>query len=1247
MKKLLISLPLLFILCSRVNAQDLHDLDAKEYIFQANITIPEEKIAISKLFRALKYYGIWDDIHALYLPCGGTELSHSLNAKDPRMAENAFPLVFPNGATHKHSGISWNGINQGARSSYRPTTDRLHLMIYHRTPANQPAIFTGDRNGITDYNGYLWSALYSNGNIGFSNTNGVDLTAEEERTGFFYGQRISHEATEGYVNGVKKVTWQRNLNSYYNTDTSRYIWLNKSNQFAQFRDTIEYQLVSIGNVMPQQNVEKYYSIIQAFLSELNLQSGNMEPWPAVPDSYHTTATINHDWIKATSQAVDTAIDGVHLYSLNDSLYLWGGWNGSWYPFSFRTGHVSGDGGYTWKPLGAAPWNIRHSASAGTDDFGNAYLIGSDMMAAATESDRKEVWRTVNGRDWELRTASAPWSGNLILQGLAIKGDSLFVGGGQFDYNVNGGMNDTIWRSTDGGVNWTAINTNAPHLGGILYNNFKYFKARKKFVAFSGGKYHNTADLRVYSNQVWVSDDCITWTREANVPFESRQYSDMVEWDGKLWVFAGDRESLNGAGWLNLKDLWYMDAEGNWHEAGSLPLPERHATGLTIDRKNDRMVIACGNMHQDVWLFDKVKEGPAFNAPLIKEVYTSHCNFPVPDLVSSVISAEPNMVFSQFPLPGTVIPVSNNDLMEVRITGTNASGSRTQSVTLMIRDTTAPAYNFTDTITRYLSNTCKISVPNLLPFFIPKDNCTGNTLVQSIATGTVLSAQHNQLIPVNLTATDIIGNSKIYTVYLKVKDSTKPSFNCPPSRNIQLGSGCKMVIPDLTSSTNATDNCSAVTLTQTPVAGTSIPTLPNSFHQVVLTAKDEAGNIKTCTVTLTAIDTTSPGFGAVTNRQFFTDAGKCYSSVVVNMPPVTDHCNVTVTKQRSDGMPPGSAFNVGETTIMWVAEDLAGNTSIAEQKVIVIDNQLPIIGTYQDQTFCAKQNNIYMLPSLVSSDNCGIASVNYTVTGATNRSGSGNNASGNFNPGINYINWKVTDVNGNESTKQTTITINQPLNAEIADVFATPAGSQPNTIYIGYGPSSLTLQVQVTGGQAPYQYSWTNGSTQDRITVAPSTAGTQAYTVTVKDALGCQATAQVIVKVIDVRCENSKVLVCKDEPVTQTTSCVPVQEVENLLNNGYLLGSCNTPASQDSLMYFSARVKPNPSPNYFTLSIHHVYDDPLVIRIFDMQGRLLETMKLHTQQIEISLGQNYPAGVYIAEVVCGRYRKQIKMMKTGG
>jgi len=60
--------------------------------------------------------------------------------------------------------------------------------------------------------------------------------------------------------------------------------------------------------------------------------------------------------------------------------------------------------------------------------------------------------------------------------------------------------------------------------------------------------------------------------------------------------------------------------------------------------------------------------------------------------------------------------------------------------------------------------------------------------------------------------------------------------------------------------------------------------------------------------------------------------------------------------------------------------------------------------------------------MTRTDNCGIATTTYQITGTTTRSGTGTNASGTFNLGVSTINWTVTDVNGNTTNCSTQVTI---------------------------------------------------------------------------------------------------------------------------------------------------------------------------------------------------------------------------------
>jgi hypothetical protein len=54
---------------------------------------------------------------------------------------------------------------------------------------------------------------------------------------------------------------------------------------------------------------------------------------------------------------------------------------------------------------------------------------------------------------------------------------------------------------------------------------------------------------------------------------------------------------------NLSDIWYMTADGQWHQFETPPEFEaRHASGVGV--YNDKLVIVCGNYHNDCWVIEK-------------------------------------------------------------------------------------------------------------------------------------------------------------------------------------------------------------------------------------------------------------------------------------------------------------------------------------------------------------------------------------------------------------------------------------------------------------------------------------------------------------------------------------------------------------------------------------------------------------------------------------------------------------------
>jgi hypothetical protein len=295
--------------------------------------------------------------------------------------------------------------------------------------------------------------------------------------------------------------------------------------------------------------------------------------------------------------------------------------------------------------------------------------------------------------------------------------------------------------------------------------------------------------------------------------------------------------------------------------------------------------------------------------------------------------------------------------------------------------------------------------------------------------------------------------------------------------------------------------------------------------------------------------------------------------------------------------------------------------------------------------CSNSTGIYTIPRLVATDNCGPVIINYTISGATTRTGNGDNASGPFNTGTSTINWTVRDSSNNITSCQTRVVVNNAVAVEIPDASSRSTGVNVNTVYKGYAPASrLTLTAKASGGSAPYTYLWSNGATTASITVSPETSTT--YTVTVKDGSGCnQVSARKLVKVEDVRCGNKgdKVSVCIVTPGNFGVSyngCVDAVAVAPLLQAGSHLGSCST--MQDYILGLKA--VPNPTNTYFTIDVtSDNTTDKVTLKIYNITGRMVESKTVNANS-KVQIGASYPAGTYLAEAVQGTKRTTLILIK---
>jgi hypothetical protein len=229
----------------------------------------------------------------------------------------------------------------------------------------------------------------------------------------------------------------------------------------------------------------------------------------------------------------------------------------------------------------------------------------------------------------------------------------------------------------------------------------------------------------------------------------------------------------------------------------------------------------------------------------------------------------------------------------------------------------------------------------------------------------------------------------------------------------------------------------------------------------------------------------------------------------------------------------------------------------------------------------------------------------------------------------------------------------PTMVSIPDAFALAQGVLPNTVYPAFTPaSSLTLQSNVTGGNGSYTYNWSNGSTTDAITVSPGVS--TVYSVMVHDQNGCSGSASKTVNVMDISGGNKgdKIIVCHNSGHNTLTIAAP--SVAAHLNHGDMLGSCNDvnpsvtireTVTKNLIAEFSVSVLSNPSPNYFELRLTGKAGNKIQLKVYDLQGRLVETKASIQSNQTLRLGTLYTPGIYLVQIMQGTQIQTIRLVKT--
>ncbi|HLP10576.1 MAG TPA: HYR domain-containing protein [Flavobacteriales bacterium] len=332
----------------------------------------------------------------------------------------------------------------------------------------------------------------------------------------------------------------------------------------------------------------------------------------------------------------------------------------------------------------------------------------------------------------------------------------------------------------------------------------------------------------------------------------------------------------------------------------------------------------------------------------------------------------------------------------------------------------------------------------------------------------------------------------YPVTVTVGDFASPVITGIPS-NITLNAGAACTAVATWTAPNATDECGLLSFTSSHTSGS---TFAFGTTTVTYTATDNASHVTTASFTVTVNDVTNPVIsGMPSNITTNVTAGSCAKVVTWTTPTASDNCGIA---SLTPSVVSGSSFPVGTTTVTYTATDIHGLITTASFTVTVTDNILPTIsGMPSNQTLSASAGTcgaVATWTTPTASDNCGIASLTGTSTSGST-----------FPVGVTTVTYTATDVNGNISTANFTITVND---TQLPTISGTPSNITTNA----------------TTGLCAATVTWTTPTASDNCSIAsltPSSAsgssfpvGTTTVTYTATDVNGNIQTSSFTVTVVD-------------------------------------------------------------------------------------------------------------------------------------
>jgi hypothetical protein len=194
----------------------------------------------------------------------------------------------------------------------------------------------------------------------------------------------------------------------------------------------------------------------------------------------------------------------------------------------------------------------------------------------------------------------------------------------------------------------------------------------------------------------------------------------------------------------------------------------------------------------------------------------------------------------------------------------------------------------------------------------------------------------------------------------------------------------------------------------------------------------------------------------------------------------DNCGVASTVISPNSF---SCSQIGEQVVTLTVTDLSGLTSIATATVKVVDNEAPVVTCPNSIVVCPSNNLVNYQPA-IAQDNCLALSGQWSQT-------SGLPSPSEFPVGTTVQTFIFTDASGNVGSCSFSVTVTPPV------IFGNTSITNDHN---GLGQGAI--DINFTGGVAPYQFSWELGDVVIATTEDISGLVHGNYDLVVTDAQGC-------------------------------------------------------------------------------------------------------------------------------------------------